>query len=85
MLAADRSGPSAPTRPDVEVEAEADRGALLAALRALPVRQRDVVACRYLLDLSEAETAAVLHLAPGTVKSHLSRGLDRLRVELGHD
>ncbi|HYT10696.1 MAG TPA: sigma-70 family RNA polymerase sigma factor, partial [Mycobacteriales bacterium] len=52
---------------------------LLAAVRALPDRERDVVTCRYLLDLSESETAAVLGLRPGTVKSRLSRGLDRLR------
>jgi RNA polymerase sigma-70 factor (ECF subfamily) len=38
-----------------------------------------VVTCRYLLDLSEAATAQVLGLRAGTVKSSLSRGLDRLR------
>jgi RNA polymerase sigma factor (sigma-70 family) len=59
-----------------------ERDDLLAAVRALPDRQRDVVACRYLLELSEAETAAVLDLAPGTVKSHLSRALARLRTEV---
>jgi RNA polymerase sigma factor (sigma-70 family) len=53
-------------------------GDLRAALDALPHRYRDVVACRYLLDLTEDETARVLGLARGTVKSRLSRALDRL-------
>jgi len=73
--------PAPDPRPSPESEAlasEASR-ALLAAVRALPERQRDVVTCRYLLDLSEAATAQVLGLRAGTVKSSLSRGLDRLR------
>ena len=48
----------------------------------LPPPQRLVVICRYLLDLDEAETAAVLGIARGTVKSRSSRGLDRLRTSL---
>jgi RNA polymerase sigma-70 factor (ECF subfamily) len=48
----------------------------------LPERDREVIACRYLLELSEAETAATLGIRPGTVKSRLSRGLARLRREL---
>ena len=55
---------------------------LLAALETLPRRQRDVVACRYLLDLSEDETAMCLGIARGTVKSRLSRALDRLEQTL---
>jgi RNA polymerase sigma-70 factor (ECF subfamily) len=52
------------------------------ALDALPARYREAVACRYLLDLSEAETAAVLGVPRGTVKSRLSRGLERLQRSL---
>ena len=50
------------------------------ALRALPRRQREVVALRYLADFSEAATAAALAIDIGTVKSHASRGLSRLRT-----
>jgi RNA polymerase sigma-70 factor (sigma-E family) len=53
------------------------------ALRALPARQRDAVVLRYLVDMSEADVAGALGVAPGTVKSHLHRALARLRVALG--
>ena len=58
------------------------REALLGAVRRLPDDLREVVTCRYLLELSEAETAAALDIPPGTVKSRLRRGLTRLREEL---
>ena len=58
------------------------RSLLLAALDRLPAKQRDVVTCRYLLELSEEETAATLSLRPGTVKSRLSRALTRLEADL---
>jgi RNA polymerase sigma-70 factor (ECF subfamily) len=41
-----------------------------------------VVAYRYLLEMSESETAEALDVAPGTVKSRLSRALVRLRTEV---
>ncbi len=53
-----------------------------AALAELPVEQRSVVVLRYLLDWSEFQTAETLQIAPGTVKSRLSRALDRLAVSL---
>src|SRR6185295_14006381 len=49
------------------------------ALNRLPERDRLVLACRYLLDLSEEETAAALACRRGTVKSRLARALERLR------
>jgi RNA polymerase sigma factor (sigma-70 family) len=55
---------------------------LLAAVNGLRRDDRDVIACRYFLDLSEAETAAALGCARGTVKSRLSRALGRLRERL---
>jgi RNA polymerase sigma-70 factor (ECF subfamily) len=44
-----------------------------------------VLICRYLLDLDETETAAVLGIAKGTVKSRTHRALGRLRAELESD
>ena len=38
-----------------------------------------MLGCRYLLELSEEETAAVLGVRPGTVKSRTARALERLR------
>jgi RNA polymerase sigma-70 factor (ECF subfamily) len=60
-----------------------DRQALLDALHALPDDAQAVLTCRYLLGLSEQETAAALDVAPGTVKSRTSRALDRLRELYG--
>ena len=56
---------------------------LAAALGRLRDDDRLVIGCRYLLSLSEAETAAALGVARGTVKSRLSRALERLRAEVG--
>ncbi len=62
------------------------RAGLLAALDRLSEADRTVIACRYLLELSEAETAGVIGKRPGTVKSRTSRALERLRAELeGND
>lgn len=52
------------------------------ALRGLPVEQRAVVVLRLHLDWSVDDVAAALDIAPGTVKSRLSRALDRLRERL---
>lgn len=68
--------------PEVAAVAHDEHDALVAALRRLSKKDREVVACRYLLDLSEAETGEVLGCPRGTVKSRLSRALDRLRAEL---
>jgi RNA polymerase sigma-70 factor (sigma-E family) len=55
---------------------------VLLALRALPVRQREVLALRYYLDLSEAEIARTLGIRPGSVKTHAHRGLATLAEQL---
>jgi len=61
------------------------RRVLVGALRRLPVVQREVLVCRYLLDATVAETAAALSLPEGTVKSAASRGLGQLRGLLSAD
>jgi RNA polymerase sigma-70 factor (sigma-E family) len=64
---------------------EADPGldpALLAVLRDLPQRQREVIAFRVFLDLDTATTAKALGIAPGTVTAHLSRAIATLRDHL---
>jgi RNA polymerase sigma factor (sigma-70 family) len=55
---------------------------LVAALRRLPVRQRQVVALRLLLDLDTAATAEMLGMSPSTVASHLHRAIAALRREI---
>jgi RNA polymerase sigma factor (sigma-70 family) len=64
---------------DVAVLASDRRRVLVAALAKLPTAQREVVTCRYLVGLDEVETATVLGLPRGTVKSRAARGLARLR------
>ena len=54
-------------------------------MRALPQRQREVLALRYYLDLSEAEIADTLGISRGAVKSHASRGAAALRELLKGD
>ena len=63
------------------VAAERQR-ALLTAVRSLRAAERDVVVCRWLLGLDEAETATALKIPRGTAKSRASRALARLRTEL---
>ena len=58
------------------------RAALLGAMARLREDDRLVLGCRYLLELSELETAAALAVKQGTVKSRTSRALSRLREEL---
>ncbi|WP_218034687.1 SigE family RNA polymerase sigma factor [Acrocarpospora corrugata] len=67
--------PAEPGEPDVDP-------ALLAALRRLPKRQREVVALRVFLDLDTEATAKTLGIAPGTVTAHLSRAVAALRGDL---
>lgn len=55
---------------------------VVAALRSLPTRQRECLALRYYLDLSEAEIAAALRISRGSVKTHVHRGLAALAERL---
>lgn len=75
---------SADAVPSAEAEAvgATERDDVLAAVERLPERERLIVACRYLLELSETETALVAGVPKGTVKSRLSRALARMRDDL---
>jgi RNA polymerase sigma-70 factor (sigma-E family) len=56
--------------------------AVIAALRALPTRQREAIVLRYYMDLSEADIAEAMGCSRGAVKSHSSRGMAALRITL---
>jgi RNA polymerase sigma-70 factor (sigma-E family) len=56
-----------------------ERETVVRALRELPLRMRTVLVLRYFDDLTEAQIADVLGIAPGTVKSQAARGLAKLR------
>ena len=72
-----RAGPP-PHAPQVSVEAIA----LLAALRTLPIRQRQVLVLHHLVGMPVEEVARTLSLPSGTVKSTLARGRRALAVLL---
>jgi RNA polymerase sigma factor (sigma-70 family) len=55
------------------------------AVRALPTREREVIVARYVLGLSQAETAALLHIAPGTVAATTNHATQKLRKWLHVD
>ena len=74
-----RPGGAVPS-PETALLVSEQRQELLTALGRLSDSDREAIACRYFLELSEAETAAALDCPRGTVKSRLSRALDRLRV-----
>ena len=79
-----RPGGAAPS-PEAAVLGHERQRLLLEAVNRLSEEHRLVVACRYFLDLSEAETASALGIREGTVKSRLSRALERLREEVSED
>ena len=78
----DRPADDAVPSPEEAVLAHERHLALADAMSRLRDDDRLVVTCRYLLELSEAETASTLDIPAGTVKSRLSRALGRLREEL---
>lgn len=66
--------------------ASGERAALLGALRALPARHRAVLVLRYYEGVPDAEIAALLGMAPSTVRSSARRGLAALRASTAlHD
>lgn len=75
------SGGAAPSPEAATLQRESDEQVFSAVLR-LNRKDQSLIGCRYFLDLSEAETASLLRIPKGTVKSRLSRALHRLRDEL---
>lgn len=69
--------PVAPTQDSAGIGAD-----VMAALAALPVKQRAVLVLRYWDDLSVDATAEALNMRPGTVRSHASRGITALRTAM---
>jgi RNA polymerase sigma-70 factor (sigma-E family) len=57
--------------------------AVIAAIRELPERQREVIMLRYWSQLTEAEVAQTLGISVGSVKSNASRGRDSIAARLG--
>jgi RNA polymerase sigma-70 factor (sigma-E family) len=73
-----RTAEPASVSPEAETLASLDHDRIVAALRRLPDRQREALALRYYLDLSEAEMAQAMGVSAGSVKTHAHRGLATL-------
>jgi RNA polymerase sigma factor (sigma-70 family) len=84
-VAEERRPDDAVPSPEAALLGSERRERLLSAIDRLPDPAREAIACRYLLELSEEETAAALGCRRGTVKSRVSRALGRLREELGEE
>lgn len=69
-------------RPDTAPPPPEADDALRGAVLALPPRQRAVITCRFYLDLSVDDTAALLACAPGTVKAATHQALATLRATI---
>jgi RNA polymerase sigma-70 factor (sigma-E family) len=65
-----------------QLEEQLERDVLWRHVKALPARQRAVLVLRFYEDMSEAQTAALLNISAGTVKSQTSRALTTLRSRL---
>lgn len=65
---------------DTLVVAERSRD-LVARINRLPLHDREILHLKYTLELTEPEIADVLEIARGTVKSRLSRAIERLRQD----
>lgn len=69
-------------QPEVRIALDASTEALDAAVKALPLRQQQVFLLRHVEGLSVEETAQAMGVSGGSVKTHLSRALSRLRDQL---
>jgi len=73
---------SAPSSEDAAVARDEYRR-LAAAISELPTRQREVLVCRYLLEMSETETSQALEIGVGSVKQHAHRARATLHAMMG--
>jgi RNA polymerase sigma-70 factor (sigma-E family) len=82
-----RSVEAPPTSPPADGQSlvHAETEVMLAALRRLPPRQREVLVLRFYLDLSEVEIARTLGISGGSVKTHAHRGLAALADRIDHE
>jgi RNA polymerase sigma-70 factor (sigma-E family) len=75
--------PEATPGADADALLADEHRSVIAAVRALPKRQQQVVVLRYWSQMSEAEIAATLAISVGTVKSTASRALTVIERHLG--
>jgi len=68
--------------PEDTVMGRHEVGSVVAVMRTLARRQREVLACRYVQELSVAETAQLLQISEGSVKAHTHRGLQVLQQRI---
>ncbi len=76
-----RPGDAVPS-PEAALLGQERRAELVDAVNGLRDDERDVIACRFFLGLTEEETAKTLDVKLGTVKSRTARALERLREEV---
>jgi RNA polymerase sigma factor (sigma-70 family) len=69
--------------PEASVVSTSERAALAAALETLRADEQLIIGCRFLLDLSEQDTAEIVGCPVGTVKSRLARALEKMRATIG--
>jgi RNA polymerase sigma factor (sigma-70 family) len=68
--------------PEDTIVSRDEVGSLVAVMRTLARRQREVLACRLVLEMSIAETAQLLGISEGSVKTHAHRGLQTLHERI---
>lgn len=85
LMRAFRSEPAPPDSIEEKSTDHAEAGDLWKAVQRLSVSDQQIVYLRYFLELSVAETAQALDIPEGTVKSRLSRALERLRGIIRQD
>jgi DNA-directed RNA polymerase specialized sigma24 family protein len=70
---------SVPRHPAVADETEAERSAVICAIRALPPRQREALVLRFYLDLPDGQIASAMGISRATVQGHTARGMAALQ------